>query len=152
MDNMDVMIWNFFFGSGRWGVTNFIVVHRREGLRVTALTRWYISVVERTFSHKLLVTLLQAPKMLKAVAPSKFRGSPLYEFPTRPNTIFYRILIWYDGLVAIILEIFLSSFSLAHESVMHVTSRKWGEYAYWVRNINLCLGSITIRERVKVAI
>lgn len=68
--------------------------------------------------------------VLMVLDPSTFRGSPRYEVPTIPHTIWCRSLIWYDGPVAIILDIFLSSCCSTHDSVMLVTSRKQGEYAW----------------------
>ena len=74
------------------------------------------------------------------------RGSPKYEVPTRPYTIWFRSPTHYDGEVSIILDIFLSSCCLTHESVIIVTSRKWSEYAWWVRNVTLCPSPLNIKR------
>ena len=61
-----------------------------------------------------LLTMLDSPT---------FRGSPWYEVPIIPHTIWCRSPIQYNGSVSIYLEIFLSSFCSTHESVMLVSSK-----------------------------
>ncbi len=62
------------------------------------------------------LALLLAPKMLMVLDPPTLRGSPRYEFPTRPHTIWCRSPIRYNGVVFTILKICLSSCLLARES------------------------------------
>ena len=62
------------------------------------------------------LALLLAPKMLTVLDLPTFRGSPWYEVPTRPHTVWCGSPIRYDGLVAIILRIFLNSWLSAQES------------------------------------
>ena len=54
--------------------------------------------------------------LLMVPEPPTFRGSPWYEVPTRPHTVWCGSPIRYDGPVAIILKICLSSCLSAHES------------------------------------
>ena len=56
--------------------------------------------------------------MLMLLDLPTFRGSPQYEVPTRPHTIWCGNPIWYDGPGAIILSICLNSCLLAHDSGM----------------------------------
>lgn len=57
------------------------------------------------------------------VEPANIKGSPRYEVPTRPHTIWCGSPIQYDGPVSIILKICLNSFLSAHESVLLCLSR-----------------------------
>ena len=70
---------------------------------------------ERTFSDIQLASLL-APEMLTMLDPPTFRGSPQYEIPTRPHTVWCGSPIRYDGAIAIILKICLNSCLSAKES------------------------------------
>jgi len=54
--------------------------------------------------------------MLTVLDPLTFRGSPRYEVPTRPHTIWCGSPIRYDGLISIVLRICLNSCLSAHES------------------------------------
>jgi len=82
-----------------------------------------MSGVGGAINHKLLASLLLVLEMLTVLDLPTFRGSPWYEVPTRPHTIWYKSTIRYDGLVSIDLDIFLRSCYSAHESVMLVSSK-----------------------------
>ena len=101
-----------FFSPRRWGVTNYRVACRWEGVRVTALTRWLMSECEGNFSHVQLVFLLLAPEMLTMLDLPTFMESPRYEVQTRPHTAWSGSPIRFVGLVSIILNICLKSFLL----------------------------------------
>jgi len=83
--------------------------------------------------------------------PPTFRGSPLYEVPTRPHTFWCRSLIRYDGLVSIILKICLSScFSTRESGLLYLITMRFA-----------CLVSVSVnfvkilsssRERVEVSL
>ena len=75
-----------------------------------------MSECEGNFSPVQLATLLLAPEMLTVLYLPTFRGSPRYEVPTRPHTIWCGNPIWYDGTVAIVLRICLNSCFSAQES------------------------------------
>lgn len=65
-----------------------------------------------------MVRAMSNNNVLTLLDPPTFMGSPQYEVPTRPHTVWCKIPILYDGLIAIILKICLSSFLLAHESAI----------------------------------
>ena len=73
-------------------------------------TRW-----ENIACHQ---ALLLALEMLTVLDLPTFMGSPQYEVPTRPHTMWCGSPIRYDGSVSIILKIFLTSCVLAQESGM----------------------------------
>ena len=87
----------------------------REGLQVTALTRWLVSECEGNFNHVQLASLLPAPEMLTMLDPPTLTVSPWYEVPTRPHTVWCGSPIRYDGPVTIVLRICLNSCLSAHE-------------------------------------
>ena len=76
----------------------------------------YVEIQNRCEDSACHLTLLLAPQILTVLGSSTFRGSPQYEFPTRPHTIWCQSPIQYHGPVSIILHMCLSSFFLARES------------------------------------
>ena len=59
---------------------------------------WYWMLMVYLYSHN------QFWVLLTVLDPPTYMGSPRYEVPTRPHTVWYRIPIWYDDLISIILK------------------------------------------------
>jgi len=95
---------------------------------------------KKKFNHKQLVALMLVPTMLMVLDLPRFKGYPQYEVPTRPHTVWCMSIIQYDGLVAIILNIFFNSWLSAHDSGS-LSLRKMRFVCLMTAYCNLCLNS-----------